>query len=204
MSTKNKILYIFPILFGILTFIITYYRIPFWDETHAFEIARLDFLQILYLTRIEGHNILWFLILKPFSSLKLYPYSMYFINWLFCFSAVLVLWKKAPFNFWIKLSIIFSTPFIFYFGTVARCYSIGLLFLFLICAEFKNSYKKPYLISILLFLCSNTSILAFIPCFYLWIMFLFQSFKKKTKNISGLISIFVINLIFIFIQFFGF
>ena len=120
------------LVFAIITLLIIFNRVPFWDETHAYEIARLKLSEIFYLTRIEGHTAFWYLILKPFSNLKLYPYSMLIINWLFCLTSIFILWKKAPFSPIIKTLITFSTPFLLYFATVARCYSIGILFLFLI------------------------------------------------------------------------
>ena len=55
-------------IFAVITLIIMLNRTPFWDETHAFEIARLKLSEIFYLTRIEGHGALWYLILKPFST----------------------------------------------------------------------------------------------------------------------------------------
>ena len=152
-TEKNKLFYIFPIIFSVITLIIALLRIPFWDETHAFEIARLNFFQIFYLTRIEGHYLLWYLILKPFSSISLYPYPMLIINWLFCVGAVFVLWLKSPFNNLEKILITFSSPFVFYFAPVARCYSIGVLFLFLICSKFRERYKKYHLFSWLLLIC---------------------------------------------------
>lgn len=203
MNIKNKISLIIPILFSVITLVITLNRTPFWDETHAFEIARLNFFEILYLTRIEGHNILWFLILKPFSALKFYPYSMLIINWLFASCSIFVLWKKAPFNDITKILITFSTPFLLYFAPVARCYAIGVLFLFLICANFKYRYKKPYLFSILLLVCSNTSLMTLIPCFYLWIMYLFQLTKKNSKKTIICLSFFILNIILLLIQFLG-
>ncbi len=203
MNTKTKVSAIMVILFSVITLFITLNRTPFWDETHAFEISRLNFFQILYLTRIEGHNILWYLIIKPFSSLKLYPYSMLIINWLFMVLGVFVLWKKAPLDMISKILITFSTPFLLYFAPVARCYAIGILFLFLICANFKSRYKKTIFFSILLLVCSNTSIMTLIPCFYLWIMYLFQLFKKKTKKFKISFAIFVLNIVLLLIQFVG-
>ena len=203
MNIKNKYTYFLPVLYTVLTLIIALNRIPFWDETHAFEIAGLKFSQILYLTRIEGHTLLWYLLLKPFSSLNLYPYSMIIINWIFAAGAVFVLWIKSPFNTLLKSLIIFSAPFLFYFGPVARCYAIGLLFLFLICSYFKDRFKKPYLFSSLLLICSNTSVVALIPCFYIWIMYLFQLVKKKSPNIKFSLILFAINGLFLFVQFFN-
>ena len=202
-TIKNKLLYIFPIAFSIITLIISLLRIPFWDETHAFEIARLNIFEILYMTRIEGHYLLWYLILKPFSSISLYPYSMLIINWLFCVGAIFVLWIKSPFDNLEKILITFSSPFVFYFAPVARCYSIGIFFLFLICALFKNRYKKHCLFSWLLLICSNTSLMAFISCFYIWLIYLFQLFKKKSKKIKTCLLFFIANFILFLIQFFN-
>ncbi len=202
-TIKNKPLYIFPIVFSVITLIVSLLRIPFWDETHAFEIARLNIFEILYMTRIEGHYLLWYLILKPFSSISLYPYSMLIINWLFCVGAIFVLWIKSPFNNLEKILITFSSPFVFYFAPVARCYSIGIFFLFLICALFKKRYKKYCLFSWLLLICSNTSIMAFIPCFYIWLIYLFQLFKKKSKKIKTCFIFFIANFLLFVIQFFN-
>ena len=163
-------------IFAVITFLIMFIHVPFWDETHAFEIARLKISEIFYLTRIEGHPILWYLIIKPFSNLKLYPYSMYIINWLFCIGAIYALWKKAPFSPIAKTLITFSVPFLFYFGPIARNYSVGLLFLFLICAYHKKRFKHPYLYSIFIVLAANTSILVMIGAFYFGLLFLYDLF----------------------------
>ena len=40
-------------IFAIVTFLIMLNRVPFWDETHAFSIARLKLEEIFYITRIE-------------------------------------------------------------------------------------------------------------------------------------------------------
>lgn len=204
MNIKNKLTYFFPVLYAVLTLIIALNKVPFWDETHAFEIAGFKFSQIFYLTRIEGHTLLWYLILKPFSSLNLYPYSMIIINWVFAVAAVFVLWMKSPFSVFTKTLIIFSAPFLFYFGPVARCYAIGLLFLFLICSYFKERFKRPRLLSVLLLICSNTSIVAFIPCFCIWLMFIFQLIKKKSANLKFTLIMFAINAFLLLIQFYNF
>ena len=196
-------------IFAIITFLIILIRVPFWDETHAFEIARLKLSEILYLTRIEGHNALWYLILKPFSNLNLYPYSMLIINWFFGIGAIYVLWKKAPFSPIAKTLISFSVPFLQYYATVARCYSIGILFLFLICALYKDRFKKPILFALLIGLCANTSILAAIGVFFIGLLFLFdilfeikkQSFSKK--DLVYVILIFFITAILLIAQFIG-
>ena len=168
-------------VFAIITLLIILYRVPFWDETHAFEIARLKLSEILALTRIEGHGALWYLIIKPFSSLKLYPYSMLIINWLFCLGAIFILWEKAPFSPIVKTLITFSVPFLLYFAPVARCYSIGILLLFIICSLYNIRFKKPLLFASLIGLAANTSILVAICSFFIGLLFL-QDISIEIKN----------------------
>ena len=67
------------IIFAIVTLILTFSRVPFWDETHAFDISCLKLSEIFQMTRIEGHTILWYLIVKPFANLNWYPYQIYII-----------------------------------------------------------------------------------------------------------------------------
>ena len=191
-------------IFAIVTFIICFLRTPFWDETHAFEIARLNLFEIFQISSIEGHTFLWYFILKPFSNLNLYPYSMFFINWLFSVLAIFILWKKAPFKPYIKALITFSAPFVLYFAPVARCYSIGILFLFLICAYYPLRFKKPYAFTFLIVICANTSLMAAIGCFWIGLIYFFElieKYKSNKINKKTFIKIFLIFLLCAFILF---
>ena len=170
-------------IFLFITFIIMLFRTPFWDETHAFEIASLKLNEVFYLTRIEGHPILWYLILKPFTNIRFYPYSMFLINWVFTCSAVYLLFKKSHFSYTIKTLIAFSTPFLIYFAPVARCYGVGLFLIFLICTLHTKRFKKPYLYAILIVLASQTSLTAMIGVFSLGLIFLFELITRVKKKI---------------------
>jgi len=200
----NKYLEIYsPIAFILSTLIIALIRIPFYDETHAFIISQLTFGEIFQLSRIEGHPILWYLILKPFNSLNLYPYSMSLINWFFASFMILLFWKKAPFNNYIKFLLTFSYPFFQYFGTISRPYTLGVLIIFLLCTLYKDSIKKPILYSVLLVLCANISVITAFIAFGFGILFLYEIFKNKTnkKNIIYIGVIFLIGLILLTCQF---
>ena len=197
-----------PIIFIVLTLLISLIRTPFYDETHAQIISQLKLSEIFYLSRIEGHPILWYLILKPFNLLNLYPYPMMIINWFFASAMILVFWKKAPFNTYIKLLLTFSYPFFHYFGTVSRPYTLGVLVIFLLCAFYKNSTKRPLLYSFLLILCANISVITCFIATSFGILFLFDIFKnkkmpKKDIIITGTILLFGIITIlaqFLFVE----
>src|SRR5699024_7303192 len=127
--------------FCILTLVLIMLRSPFWDEAHAWMVSKsFGFFQLFFnIEKHEGHLFLWHLILMPFSKNNLfYPYSMILLNWIFCVFALVVFWNKAPFSVLEKSLITFSYPFVWYFGIVARCYSIGILFLFLILSFWKE------------------------------------------------------------------
>ncbi len=185
-------------IFLLATFVVMLFRVPFWDETHAFEIASLKLNEIFYLTRIEGHPILWYLILKPFTNIKLYPYSMLFINWIFTSTAVYILFKKAHFSYVVKTLIAYSTPFLLYFAPVARCYGIGILLLFLICTYHPKRFKRPYVYSSLIVFASQTSLTAMIGVFYIGLIYLYELIVRIRKNLipkKVLISVFFIFLL---------
>lgn len=195
--------------FAIATLILMFTRVPYWDETHAFNIARMNISEILYLTRVEGHTFLWYFIIKPFSKLEWFPYSIWIINWLFCMGAVFVMWKKAPFSPIVKTLIMFSVPFLMYFGPIARCYSVGLLFLFLACSYYPIRFKKPYIYATFLVIAANTSVMLAIGSFCLGVHFLWECYQRYRKNIFvkkkliNILLIFFITGLLLLVQFVG-
>ena len=201
---NKNIAKIAPITFIILTLIISLLKVPFFDETHALIISQFNFSEIFQLTRIEGHPLLWYLILKPFNRLDWYPYSLDFINWIFSSLMIIVLWKYAPFNNFIKFLITFSFPFFQYFGVVSRPYTLGVLIIFLLCALYKNATKKPILYSFLLVLCANISIITLFVAFSFGVLFLYDLFKEKNIkkfDLCWIISLLVIEIILFCVQF---
>ena len=206
---QNKILtarnmkFIFLAVFIISTFILLFLREPFFDEAHAWMVSKsFGFFELLKAEKYEGHLFIWHTILMPFAKNNLfYPYSMYIINWIFCIIALIIFWNKAPFNLVEKTLITFSYPFFWYFSIVARCYSIGILFLFLILSFWRERLKRPYLISTLLILLANTSAMALIGAFVLGLIFLFDLIKEKdNKKIFYSLLILSAGAIVVFFQ----
>ena len=85
-------------LFIILTLFILLNRIPWSDEANSYILSRFSLSELFEITRMEGHTLLWYLIIKPFNNINWYPYPMLIINWLFMVFAMAIFWKKAPFN----------------------------------------------------------------------------------------------------------
>ncbi|MBR2526499.1 hypothetical protein IKE67_08560 [bacterium] len=176
-------------------------------EAHAWTIAgNASIPQIINLMNTEGHFLIWYLCLIPFAKVPhLYPWAMDLLNWLFCFGALIILWKHAPFNNFTKSCITLSAPFLQVFGTYPRCYSIGILFLFLAMAIYEERTQKPFWYIILLTLAANTSILALFAAGILGILFLTELISAKTQEkgkvlfFAGLIA--ALNIILFYFQF---
>ena len=194
-----------PIFFIVISFFYSFFRIPFFDEAYAYIISNLKIGEIFYLTRIEGHPILWYLLLK-ITDFNFYPYTMLVLNWFIVSVMILFFWKKAPFNNLIKFLITFSYPFFHYFAVVARPYGLTLLGIFLLCCFYKNSIKRPLLFSFLIIFCMNTTVMGMFGGFGFLCLFVYDIFLNR-KNIEKrfLIGSFLIlfaGFLFLFLQFF--
>ena len=165
----------------IITLLRVLHHSPWYDEAHAWLISQeLSLTEIIRLMKIEGHTFLWYLCMMPFAKTNfMYPYSMLLLNWFFCFIAMLILWLKAPFNNWIKFLISFSFPFLALYPVIARCYSIGIMFLFGLAAMEKSKLRHPNWYSLLLILCANTSVMAAVGATVFGFIFLYEMIKNK-------------------------
>jgi hypothetical protein len=134
-------------------------------------------------TSLHGHPLIWYIILLPFSKTGfLYPYPLLILNYLFLIIALVIMWKKAPFDDIFKIIITFSFMMVSYFAIIARCYTIGILGLFLLAVLYKEKHKRPILYAVLLGLTANTSAMAAIPVIVLSTIFMFDIYKNDEKN----------------------
>lgn len=164
---------------------------PWCDEVHSWHVAQyITFSNCLDVLRFEGNSIVWFLILMPFARLNFpYPQTLLIINWLFACASIVILWLKAPFNTLIKLAFTFSSIMLGYYAVVARCYSIGMLGLFVLAALFKNRSKYPILYPLLIGFVINTSAVAAIPALTIAVYYIFDLIKHKKQIISPILII---------------
>lgn len=185
---KNKVFIISIVIWVCVTLFRMFNHIPWLDEAHAWTIAQeLNLTEIIKLMKVEGHTLIWYLMLMPFAKLNFgYPYIMQMLNWIFCFGAIILLWKKSPFSDLMKVLITFSFPFFTVYPILARCYSIGIFLLFLLTILYKDKLKHPIIYSILLVLCANTSVMALFGATAFGILFLYDFFKEKC-NLKNLI-----------------
>ena len=181
----NKLAVICLVIFSFITILRITKHIPWFDEAHAWTIAeQLSFIEMFNYVKNEGHFFVWQTLLYPFAHSHIipYPYPMQALNWIFCTSALILMWWKAPFNNWIKALITFSFPFLGCYAILARCYSIGILLLFLLSALFDKKTEYPKTYALLLILCANTSIMALIGATAFGILFLVDILKNKLSK----------------------
>ena len=182
-------------------------HILWFDEVNAWNIASyVNFFDLFKVTKHEGHLFIWYAILMPFAKHNLfYPHYMMFVNWLFMLISILLMWKYAPFNSLTKSFLTFSLPFKIYYY-FARCYSIGILFLFGAVSLYPRRFEHPLIYSSLIILAANTSVMAIIGAFALGIIFLYELFVARknlnisTKILNGVISIFILGSALVLIQ----
>ena len=205
---KNTILFFATVLaYIIFSIVMISSRIPFFDEVNSWNIAaNCNFSELLEVCKHEGHFMLWYLPIKPFASNNIgFPQALFAMNWLFAFAAVIVLWLKAPFNPWLKMFITFSLP-IQMFTIYARCYAIGVLILFILCAMYKNRNNHPIIFSSLIVLLANTSVIGTVAAFFMGIIYLIgiaidiKNKKTVLKNILIPTGIFLLGAIIVLFQ----
>lgn len=189
------------VIFVLITFPYMITHIPHCDESQNYMASYfMNFSNFYDISQSHGHPILWWLILLPFAKFNiLYPYPMLIINYLFTLSSLIFMWFKAPFNNVLKIIITFSFMMVSYFAIIARCYSIGILGLFILAYLFKDQTRKPILYAIILSLTANTSAIAAIGVTGLSLLFIFNLLKerydlKKSKIIISLAILFLSGL----------
>ena len=202
----NKIAISCLVLFSVITLARIFNHVPWFDEAHGWTIAeQLSYFDMLKYIKNEGHFFIWQSMLYPFAKLHLYPYSMQLLNWVFCLVTLIIMWWKAPFNNLLKALITFSFPFLGCYGVIARCYSVGIMLLFILASmnDVKLKYPKTY--ATVLILCANTSVMALIGASAFGLMFIYDLFKSKLNKFELIKTggILFLGAFLVFIQIFS-
>ena len=187
---NNKLAIFCMFLYAIITLCRLFSHTPWFDEAHAYTIAeQLTFFDMLKYVKNEGHFFLWQALLFPFAKLHLYPYPMLILNWLFWTLSLVLMWWKCPIDNRLKVLITFSSPIIWCYALIARCYSVGIFLLFLLAFLYDKKLKYPKTYALLLVLCANTSIVALFGATAFGFLFLYDLFKTKKLDIKNNVTI---------------
>lgn len=180
----NKTFWIVIILWAIITLLRVAFHQPWFDEAHAYIIAQeLSPLDLIALMNVEGHTFIWYFLIMPFAKADLwYPYPMLILNWLFAFVAMIIFWKKAPLHPVTKTMVSFSYIFLAQIPVVARCYAVGIMFLFMLAAFYKERLEKPLLYAACIILCANTSVIALFGAAAFGFVYVFDMIKGALED----------------------
>ncbi len=184
------------IIFVIFTGYVALHHEIWSDEAQSWLISRdLSIVEIFKEMKYEGHSMLWNLILIPFIKLG-FPYE--YFNLISCAIvgiSVYIILFKIQISKIIKLLIIFSEPYIYFYTVISRCYClIPLLVSILIMLE-KNKEKNIYLHAFILALLSNVHAII-IPFVIAVVLEDYVSYIKKYKkeNNKELLRKYVVSL----------
>lgn len=157
------------------------------DEAQAWQIARNLGLSALFdQLRYEGHPCLWYLILMPFAKLGL-PFScMGFISLAFMSGAVWIILRKSPFLWPVRLILVFSSFFVYFYPVISRSYSMIPLLLAWIAVLYPDRKQKGLAYGAALALLTQTHVymvgLSFLLSFFWFWETVWEVCRRKERN----------------------
>lgn len=201
---NTKYIYFLTILYFVISLVGILYHELWLDESHHWLISRDSntFIELISNTRYEGHPILWNILLYGMTRFTFNPFWMQFLHILISTTVVFVFLKKAPFNWIFKTLFIFGYFMLFEYNIISRNYILGILFLFLAAANFKNREKKFVQICVYLALACNIHLMFAVIAFALFLTLLFEKYQNKQIDKSILIgtTILIVGLLLSAIQ----
>lgn len=209
-KTKNFNI-LLMILYSVITFFGALNHEMWFDETEAWVIARDNTLiELIDVLKSEGHPLLWYIIIKPFALLGLSCNIMPFISWFFNIITVFIILFKSPFNFILKISILFSSGFLYYNTIISRVYCLIPFLLCVIALVYPHRKNHYIFFGVLIALLINTHVCISGLVAMLGIYMLIDIFSDWEKisledKITSVISILIAGsgVIFLFITLLG-
>ncbi len=179
------------------------------DEAQAWLLARdLSIPGLFKQMAYEGHPCMWHLLLLPLAKFGLPYYSMNILSLAFMAIAAGVFLWKAPFSLKIKLCILFSSTFVFYYPVISRSYCFIPPILCLLAVYYPKRHEKPLVFGLLIALLIQTHVIMLgmagaMSFFWLYeVIYIYRKEKKKPwlfKQAIGL-SIPLLSLIILLLQ----
>lgn len=192
----------------ILLIAIGLYHHEMWrDELQAWNIVLKSnsISDLFYNIRYEGHPILWFLIIWPFSKFTSSPYAIQIIHFCFSvFSAYLIVFK-SPLNNLEKLAVLFSYFLFFEYALISRNYNIGLSLMLCIAYYWKNYQINILVISVLIFLLFQCNAFMALIATAIFLILIIKLYLDRTvlsiRNITAIFLVLTGGLLFLFTTF---
>jgi len=204
-SFKNPVLWGVLILYTIVAVYTMLHHELWGDEVHSWNIAKasVGFLDLIANTRYEGHPPLWYIILWTISKFTQDPVYMQLIHLVIACMLVILILFYSPFPFITRILIPFGYFFIYEYSILSRNYAIGVLLAFFICLVIHGNFKyKVLLYYILLFLMSNTHLVALLLAASFHLYFLLSQIEGRKRRTMLAFHILIGGIIFLFSLYF--
>ena len=158
---EKRFLWLFLAVYTAFLIVLIFRHEQWRDEAQSYLLIRdLSFPQLFRQLKIEGHPLIWYLILFPFIKLGC-PIVIQNVISALCgiLSAYLILFKLRPSIPFANVILLFSSPVLYYYSMIARNYSAAMLAFLFILSIFPERYGKHSLAyAIGLFFLVNISI----------------------------------------------
>lgn len=173
------------------------------DEANVWLMAReLSPEELIREIHYQGHPCLWYLIVMPFAKLGLPFKTISVLSFAVMATAAALVTCKAPFHNILKLLLLISPVFSYYYPVVARNYCLIALLLVLAAYYHPLRHEKPLLYGLLLGLLIQADTIAFATAGMLSVYLLYEAVKSKSyKNALISLCIPILSLIFWYVQF---
>ena len=185
---KNKVAILYTVIFAlwlISAFVTGIHHEPWADEARAWLIARDNsFYNLIFsdVLNYEGHQFLWYFLLKIFILFHLQYNAIFIIPLILTGIGVYLLLFKSNLPNYIKLLFPFSFYIIYMYPVIARSHSLLFPILASIAVIYKNRMQKPSLYALFLFLLMSVSAHGFVIAGILFLSFGYDVYRNYTKN----------------------
>ena len=207
-ETKKKINYskLFNwglfIIYALVTLFILSKHEPWRDEAQGYlMIKEMNILELFKNAYIEGHPILWHVLMKPFINIGISYDYLSIISWSLTLISAYIVIFKLELNKLLKIMLLCSYHLIYIAPAYFRSYSLVVLMLLLMTLLYKDRYKYPIIYGTIMLLSCNIHL--FLTGF-VGVLFLFELYdfiKEKTNKKRIILIIFsVIGLLLFMIQ----
>ena len=177
------------------------------DEVHSWNIAKgsQSYADLIANTRFEGHPPVWYTILWIISKCTHDLDYVQMAHWLIASLTVMAVLFFSPMHLFARILVPFGYFFLYEYSALSRNYAIGILLACCICIIIRKTFRfKIPVYYLLLFLMSNTHLLAIVLAGCLHLYFLIFHFEhRRDKSIVVMhillgIAVFLPSLYFIF------
>lgn len=190
-------IYFVVVLIGIL------HHEPWRDEFQAWMIAKASKtpIDILANARLEGHPMLWFLLLYVVKLFSTHIFAMQLLHITLSTIAVYIFLRYSPFSLIEKFLFISGYYLLFEYALISRSYILSMVLAFSFCALYSNAKKNIIYLAFILLLLANTSVFGLgLCCSFLLFLIVDLYFNKpqllvdKAFRVPLVLSVIIIGI----------